>query len=357
MIETLRARARKKGGLTLKVTLKQIAEMAGVHRSTVDKVLHKREGVSDEVRRNVQAIIDELDYQPNAIGKALALQRNPKTIAVILLRVDALKEIRAGIESAYEDLRNFGFQVDYYITREDDPQEQLKFLQMLKKKKIHGLLLMAIDDPEIREAVEYFIEKEIPVITLNTDLKGSNRICFVGQNSYQAGRAAGDLFGQVLGSKGKVAEITSSEKMLCSVERQDGFESVIKERYPNLEIVDIVETHEEPVTAYQKTLNLMSRHRDLDGIYITSGNVSEICRAIRMVNPEKPLKIISFDLYPEIIQLVNSGVITFTIGQNLHDQGFKSLKTMFDLVFSSIEPPAPFINTAIDIRMRENINL
>ena len=30
----------------MKITIKQIAEIAGVHRSTVDKVLHNREGVS-----------------------------------------------------------------------------------------------------------------------------------------------------------------------------------------------------------------------------------------------------------------------------------------------------------------------
>ena len=44
----------------MKVTMKQIAEIAGVHRSTVDKVIHGRPGVSDDVRQKVQKIIDEL---------------------------------------------------------------------------------------------------------------------------------------------------------------------------------------------------------------------------------------------------------------------------------------------------------
>jgi len=37
----------------------------------------------------------------------------------LLLRVDALKEIRAGIESAYEELKNFGLKLEYFISRED----------------------------------------------------------------------------------------------------------------------------------------------------------------------------------------------------------------------------------------------
>ena len=42
------------------VTLKQIAEMAGVHKSTVDKVIHNRPGVSDEVRLKIRRLLEEL---------------------------------------------------------------------------------------------------------------------------------------------------------------------------------------------------------------------------------------------------------------------------------------------------------
>lgn len=58
--------------------------MAGVHRSTVDKVLHNREGVSQEVRERVQKIIDEYQYKPNPIGQALKKQEKPIKIGVLL---------------------------------------------------------------------------------------------------------------------------------------------------------------------------------------------------------------------------------------------------------------------------------
>ena len=55
----------------MRVTMKEIAERAGVHQATVDKVVHNRVGVSDEVRAKVQAIIDELGYKPNPTGRVL----------------------------------------------------------------------------------------------------------------------------------------------------------------------------------------------------------------------------------------------------------------------------------------------
>ena len=71
------------------VTMKEIAERAGVHPSTVDKVVHHRVGVSDEVRARVQAIINELGYTPNPSGRVL--QRQGKcTHFCILVQVDAL---------------------------------------------------------------------------------------------------------------------------------------------------------------------------------------------------------------------------------------------------------------------------
>lgn len=83
----------------MRVTIKQIAEMAGVHRSTVDKVLHKRPGVSDSVRTRVQKIIDECGYEANPIGKALQMQDKELKIRVILLEVDAMEYLKKGLQT------------------------------------------------------------------------------------------------------------------------------------------------------------------------------------------------------------------------------------------------------------------
>ncbi len=94
-------------------------------------------------------------------------------------------------------------------------------------------------------------------------------------------RVSRRIVGEIIGGKGKVAQITSSERMLCSGERQNGGEQVIRERYPEIEIVETLETYEEALVAFQKTINLINTHKDLNGIYVTCGNVSEVGRAVR----------------------------------------------------------------------------
>jgi LacI family transcriptional regulator len=341
----------------MRATLKQIAEMSGVHRSTVDKVLHNREGVSIEVRGRVQKIIDELDYEPNAIGKALARQKNPLVIAILLLKVNAVEEIKAGIELAYGELKSFGIKLEYYINNEHDYSEQLATIQLLAKKNIAGLVISPIRHAAIIKAINDLVDLGIPVVTINTDIPESKRMCYIGQDSVRAGRVAGELMGEILGSRGKVAVINGSEHMLCNVERQKGFEKVLAESFPNIQIVETIETHEQALEAFQKTLALIKKNKDLDGIFITCGNVSEVGRAVRLMNKDKKIKIISFDLYAEIIELVKSEVINFTIGQNLPAQGYRSLKVIFEKLFYNQTPESSFVRTAIDLRLKENIDL
>ena len=57
----------------MKVTIKKIAEIAGVHPATVDKVLHNRPGVSDEVRERVQKLIDEANANGGKDNIAIVL--------------------------------------------------------------------------------------------------------------------------------------------------------------------------------------------------------------------------------------------------------------------------------------------
>ena len=55
----------------MKFTIKQIADMAGVSRGTVDRVIHNRYGVKPDVKERVEKILTEINYKPNVIAQAL----------------------------------------------------------------------------------------------------------------------------------------------------------------------------------------------------------------------------------------------------------------------------------------------
>ena len=66
------------------VTIRQIAEAAGVSRGTVDRALNNRGRIRPEVAERVRQIAEEMGYKPNQLGRALSMSRNNIKIGVIL---------------------------------------------------------------------------------------------------------------------------------------------------------------------------------------------------------------------------------------------------------------------------------
>ena len=112
----------------MKVTMKEIAERAGVHPSTVDKVVHHRVGVSDEVRARVQAIINELGYTPNPSGRVLQRQGKVYRISAILVEVDALPYLKKGIERGVKEQTGFDIEITYAVTGFQEAKRQSEYI-------------------------------------------------------------------------------------------------------------------------------------------------------------------------------------------------------------------------------------
>ena len=67
------------------VTIKDIAQRAGVSRGTVDRVLHDRGKVSPQKAEKIRRIADEMGYQPNIAGRGLAARKKHHETAKFIL--------------------------------------------------------------------------------------------------------------------------------------------------------------------------------------------------------------------------------------------------------------------------------
>src|SRR5579859_1145810 len=67
------------------LTIKQVAALAGVSRSTVSRVLNNHANVREDVRATVLRVIDEHNYTPATAARSLASQRS-RAIAFLIPR-------------------------------------------------------------------------------------------------------------------------------------------------------------------------------------------------------------------------------------------------------------------------------
>lgn len=58
------------------LTLEDIAKQAGVSRSTVSRVVNDNPNVNENVRKRVQDVIQNTNYQPHAAARTLASQHS-----------------------------------------------------------------------------------------------------------------------------------------------------------------------------------------------------------------------------------------------------------------------------------------
>ena len=80
-----------------RITIKDIAERAGVSSGTVDRVLHNRPNVSKKALAKVKAALAELNYEPNAYASALASNRRYEFICLIGRGTEKMLRVTEGL--------------------------------------------------------------------------------------------------------------------------------------------------------------------------------------------------------------------------------------------------------------------
>jgi LacI family transcriptional regulator len=122
----------------LKVNIKTIADKTGVSTATVSRVLNGYKGIRESTREKVLKVINEYDYEINAIAKSLK-QKRTMTIGIVLGNV--LSQFYSIIAKAVEDTASkYGFST-VLCNGDDDPVKELKYLKVLKSNRVDGIIL------------------------------------------------------------------------------------------------------------------------------------------------------------------------------------------------------------------------
>ncbi len=337
-------------------TIKEIAELAGVSRGTVDRVLNHRGFVKPETERKVLEIAELLNYEPNKAGMALAAQKKKYVIGVLLFSeenpfFDAVTE---GLQQKLEELTIYGCTV--FLRRIPfDLKTQLDTIDELRAEGIHGLILSPYNAPEICHKVDELWETGIPCVTVNTDIPNSKRIAYVGSDYHKCGRVAANLL-QLLGfGIMKVGIVTGSHNILCHEERILGFTDYIRECRLPVEIMDIRENGDEDYQSYDVVSAMLTEHPDINAIYFTAAGVYGGCRAIQNANMRKAPIVLTFDAVPSTKEMLMNDVVTATICQHPEEQGARSLAILVDYLLTNQMPQQPLVHMDLEIKIKESL--
>ncbi|MGN0343734.1 MAG: LacI family DNA-binding transcriptional regulator, partial [Lachnospiraceae bacterium] len=278
-------------------TLKEIADLAGVSRGTVDRVLNHRGSVNPKTAEKVMSIAQALNYQPNRAGTALAAQKKKYKIGVIVFGRSNpfFDEVMRGVRAKSDELKSYG--ITTIIRRVDfDVRAQLDAIDELVAEGMSGLVLAPYNDKAICERIDELEETGIPVVTVNTDIEGSHRMAYVGSDYFRGGCIAAGLFALSASNDLSLGIITGSNSVLCHTERIRGLQNTLADSYPYIHVNGILENHDDEIESYTVTKQLLTEYPQTDALFFTAAGIYGGCKAV--IESGLHPRIITFDEIP-----------------------------------------------------------
>ena len=145
------------------VTIYDVAREAGVSMATVSRVVNGNPNVKPSTRKKVFAVIDELNYRPNAVARGLA---SKKTTTVGVLIPDVTNLYYSALARGIDDIATM-YKYNIILANSDEnEQKEVKVLNTLLAKQVDGVIYMGtkITD-ELRDEFE---RSRTPVVLAGT---------------------------------------------------------------------------------------------------------------------------------------------------------------------------------------------
>jgi LacI family transcriptional regulator len=304
-------------GLRRRATVHDVARAAGVSLATVDRVLNGRPGVRATTVERVEAAIAEIGFQRDLGASLLARARDLKLSFII---PDGANEFMASLAGAVE--RRAGpaltdrVHIEMRRIRALDANDLAQSLDGLDAQHCDCAIIVASQEPSVQAAVDNATRRGIVVMTLVSDLPGSQRRQFIGIDNVAAGRTAASLMGRFLPQGGKVAVIAGSLHLRDHSDRHSGFQAAMGAEFSGIELIGPIEGHDERSETQQIVTDLLARHPDLAGLYNLGAGNAGLVAALEASSRAGNIRVIAHELTEPTRRGLNSGAIDIVLDQN-----------------------------------------
>lgn len=152
------------------ITIKDIAALAGVSKTTVSKIINnKDESISKPTRDKVLKIMKEQNYVPNKLAQSLVTKRT-KTIGLLIpdIRNPFFTDISRGAE---DFARKEGYNIIFCSTDENYEREA-ECISMLCEKMIDGIIFTPSSVTSHEE--NRYNDLDIPMVLVDKNIESSN---------------------------------------------------------------------------------------------------------------------------------------------------------------------------------------
>jgi DNA-binding LacI/PurR family transcriptional regulator len=237
--------------MTRPVTMRQIAELAGVSIGTVSHVINETAAVRPKLRDRVLEAVHSLGYQPSALARGL---RRNQTNMLGMVIPDITNPFFPGVVRGVEDV---AFKRSFRVilcNADNDPSKEASYVRELRSYHIAGLLIIPAASADIASHLRAYASASVPVVCIDRVPEG-----WKGDAVLVANEEGSYLVTRHLIQMGhrRLAVITGPLKLNNAAERLKGFTRALQEAHLTVEPEFVQEARFDAPSGYQAAGRLL----------------------------------------------------------------------------------------------------
>jgi LacI family transcriptional regulator len=324
------------------LNLNDIAHRAGVSRSTVSRVINDDEYVSEDTRRKVKSIIEELGYSPNLSARMLRTQRT-QVIGVVFPHT--FRNVFAAADPHYfatlmQGIAITAQQRDYapvlWIGYSDEAADSF-YRRVCQSRLMDGLIIVASVETEYT-LIRNLLKNDTLFVMIGRPLRFANEINYVSVDNVQAAKQAVQHLLKL--GRRRIATLSGDLTNADAQDRLTGYQEMLRAAGIPVDERLAVGGAFTRESGYFGMQRMLAQGLEVDGVFAASDVIAlGAIQAIQEAGLRVPedISVIGFDDLPLAQQ---SEPQLTTIQQPIAQKAEMAATLLLDLIEGRVEPPA-----------------
>ena len=337
-----------------KVTMKMIAEEAGVSIQTVSRVVNQHPDVAQDTSARIRKVMRRLHYMPNTVARNLSQQRTEMIGVITDTMADAgpIRTLAGVIYGA--DLE--GYCVLMEVLKNLSREEILRGLTNLVSRQVDGILWTVSEIGDFHTWLYDYCEEyiDIPMVFMHADdIEAENAVYIA--NYEAAYRAVNHLIEQ---GYEHIAHISGPTSWLVADQRKKAWEAALRDAGRPVEARAFAQGDWSPQSGHNGLRQLMQQYPEMDAIFAandhTAIGVLQLAQQLEIRIPED-LGVMGFD---DIRMARSFTPALSTVHQDFREYGVRGVQKLVAMIKGSGEEVDPLIQSTLVVRessRRKNI--
>ncbi len=233
--------------------------------------------------------------------------------------------VKAGSEQAAKD---YNVRITFEgPENESQVDKQMEMLQTALDKKPKAICFAALDSKAAVPLLQKAKAANIPVVGFDSGVDSDIPVTTAATDNLAAAGAAADKMAELIGNQGEVALVVHDQTSRTGIDRRDGFLNRMKEKHPNVQIVDVQYGGGDQLKSTDLAKTIIQARPNLKGFFgANEGSIIGVLNGVKEMGKEGKITVIGYDSGKQQIDAIRSGVEAGAITQDPIGIGYKCVE-------------------------------